>query len=173
MIIDRSKEISDYERASALYALTQSANKVRRRPVRIVVPVVYTFFDERMKPLYTGKTVRFKQRYNKHKLGEGRKNGSFYPEVKYLGVVFCPSCSMMDLMEMVLIDHRKPKYNREFTDKDHGRPKSKENRKTKTTDVVYRDVEGYDLYSNIDVEGYMKEYIFTKEEIEEWCTKRL
>ena len=88
-------------------------------------PVVYCYYDKQGRPLYVGKSKNFRKRHQSHMKSRKdttvNKNSQavdfiLKDEYAYIGLFFCPDTFQMNLMEMFVINDKKPLYNKDLTD---------------------------------------------------------
>ncbi len=76
----------------------------------IVIPVVYTFYDEQRHPLYVGKSISIIDRIYYHEYSKDKRE-PWMKNVVYIGLILCDSLNEMDIIEVLEIHKKLPKYN--------------------------------------------------------------
>ena len=78
-----------------------------------IQPMVYTMYDSEGHPLYTGKTIRLYDRMAWHIRAADRRE-PWMQDVAYIGLILCGDLFEMDLIEVIEIAKKQPKYNRDL-----------------------------------------------------------
>ena len=156
MIINRSKSISKEEKLSCLIALSYIGKKVSKDS-RYYCPVVITFYDLEMKPLYVEATDNFRKYIKPFRSPSptNKKEQQLASSSAYLGFVLCPDKLHMMFYEELM--------KRELGILD-------ETDETDETDeilVPYKDPDGFSFTSTLSFSGEFKEYIYSWDEINE------
>lgn len=89
--------------------LTVDSMEVRRKK-KYDIPGVYVFYSKDDTPLYVGKTVSFKRRFNGH-----AASSEFYPLASYARLYEVKREYDKDIFETYLINELRPEYNRAKT----------------------------------------------------------
>ena len=88
--------------------LTYEENK------RYIVPTIYTFYNEDGHPLYVGKSIQLDARIVQHLRALEAGKQSWAKDVVYLGLIFATSLEEMDIMEVLEIQKKLPRYCSDF-----------------------------------------------------------
>lgn len=75
----------------------------------VIVPIVYTLYDREKHPLYVGKTFRLIDRIYYHDYSKDKRE-PWMKDVVYIGLTLCNSLDEMDLIEVLEIHKKLPKY---------------------------------------------------------------
>ena len=86
------------------------AGLIDRHGVR---PVVYTMYDRDRHPLYVGKTKWFVDRTWQHER-EKTRNEPWMNEVVFVGLIPCFDLFEMDIIEILEINKKRPRFNKDL-----------------------------------------------------------
>lgn len=150
MIINKSKYISKEEKLSCLIALSYIGKKASKDS-RYYCPVVITFYDLEMKPLYVEATENFRKYIKPFRSPSptNKKEQQLASSSAYLGFVLCPDKLHMMFYEELM--------KRELGILDV----------TDENLVSYKDPDGFSFTSTLSFSGEFKEYIYSWDEINE------
>lgn len=81
---------------------------------RYVVPAIYTFYNEDRHPLYVGKSIQLDARIIQHLRAFEAGKQPWIKDVVYLGLTSAISLEEMDIMEVLEIQKKLPRYCSDF-----------------------------------------------------------
>lgn len=97
----------DEEAAWVLDTLSYMGIKDESEGTIFIAPIVYTFYDADKHPIYVGKSINIKERFDWH------RRQKYWSEVSYIGILLCDNLVWMDIVEICEINNKMPKYNRD------------------------------------------------------------
>lgn len=94
----------DEEAAWVLDTLSYMGIKDESEGTIFIAPIVYTFYDANKHPIYVGKSINIKERFDWH------RRQKYWSEVSYIGILLCDNLVWMDIVEICEINNKMPKY---------------------------------------------------------------
>ena len=81
---------------------------------RFVMPTIYTFYDECRHPLYVGKSIQLDARLSQHLRAFEAGKETWIKDAIYLGLILATSLEEMDIIEVLEIQKKLPRYCSDF-----------------------------------------------------------
>ena len=86
---------------------------------RQLSPVVYIYYDKDFNPLYVGKSKNIRSRNHDHISNKRHPSDKIIQDnYCYMGLIFCTTCKVMDVMEQLMILIKRPVLNIMGTSRD-------------------------------------------------------
>lgn len=95
------------------YDIFMGEIKTNESGIPYILPMVYTYYDKSKHPLYVGKSEVFNNRVKQHERAKEKGAEPWMNEVMYCGLIWCETLEEMDVVEILEIQKKKPRYSRD------------------------------------------------------------